>query len=261
MKKRTALLIVFISMWVVIDVVVLFVVPNLTTVPVNGWVHRSRSISFNEPLGIPDMGDLHGLTEEEAAKLSTEAGYPKAGTFIGDGPGLDGPWTMWTDWEDDDSFMGKELDDDENIFYDMSSFCYFNVFYVDIVQDGKYFICFGSDDGMILFMDGERVFEYLESRSCFIDDDFILKNITAGRHFFLFVVYQIRSTTGFAFRIKNATLNATHLADPETAEVMLFDYKSNLTTEVNTLGLIVFGISIAVCLAAVFIEHFTRKKI
>ena len=261
MKKRYTIIIIFISMWVVIDLCVLFILPISSLTPVNGWVHRARSISFNEPSGIPDMGDLHGLTEEEAAFLSTEAGFPRSGTVIGENPGLDGPWTVWTDWSDDDTFMGKEANDDENIFYDMTSFCYFNVFYTDIPEDGSYYISFGSDDGMILFLDGVRVFEELTTRSCFIDDDHIQKNMTAGRHFFLLIVYQIRSSTGFAFRIKNATLNATHMADPETAEVMLFDYQSSLTSEINYIGLIVVSTSIGLCLAVVMIEYFTRKRI
>ncbi|MHA1797867.1 MAG: hypothetical protein ACTSVY_05400 [Candidatus Helarchaeota archaeon] len=262
MNKRTAFIIAFISFWIVIDSIALFVIPNASTITVNGWVHRARSISFDEPTGVPDMGSLHGLTEEEAAALSTEEGYPVAGTPCGTNPGADGPWAIWSDWEDDDSFMGKELNEEEDIFYDMKSFCYFNAFFVDVPQDGEYYICFGSDDGMILFMDGTRIFEYLDGeRSCFIDDDVLTKNITQGRHYFLLIVYQIRKTTGFAFRIKNATLNQTDRYDPDEAPVMMWDYKSSLTPITNTFGLTLFWISIALIFAVVIMSYYTKKRI
>ena len=263
LDKKKIFIIGFIVFLGVVNVCV-WIAPLISTIPVNGFCHRARSISFNEEFGIPVMGDLDqiGLSEAEVAELSTAGGYPFAGTTIGVDPGADGPWPLWTDWEDNDSFMGKELNADEDIFLGMKSFSYVNVWYVDLPEDGEYYICAGSDDGNILYMDGERISEYLTGeRSCQLDDDVIQKNLTAGRHYFCMIVYQVTSTTGFTFRIKNATNNATHFHDVEDAPVMLLDYKSKTSIDVNIFGIITGALSVALVLALVMVDHFTKKRI
>ena len=261
MDKKKILIIGFIAFLGVINILV-WVSPYITNIPINGFCHRARSISFDEPIGIPNMGELHGLTETEAGALSTAAGYPDIGTIVGTGSGLDGPWGIWTDWEDNDSFMGKELVEETDIFAGMKSFCYFNAFYIEIPVEGEYHICVGSDDGMILFMDGVRIAEYLGGeRSCQIDDDFVTKNLTVGNHYFLMIVYQVKSTTGFTIRIKNATLNATHLTDPATAPVMAWDFKTKTQIEVNALGVITGAVSIALICAVFMVDHYTKRRI
>jgi len=261
MDKKKIFIIGFIVFLGVINILV-WVSPYITNIPVNGFCHRARSISFDEPFGVPDMGSLHGLTEEEAGALSTAEGYPDIGSIIGTQPGLDGPWGIWTDWEDNDSFMGKELEDETDLFSGMKSFCYFNAFFVTVPEEGEYYICVGSDDGMILFMDGERIAEFLGGeRSCQLDDDIITANLTAGVHYFLMIVYQIKSTTGFTIRIKNATLNATHLADPLSAPVMVLDFRSKTQMEINVLAVITGAISVALVCAVFMIDYYTKRRI
>ncbi len=261
MDRKKAFILGFIVFLGVINVFV-WISPYITNIPTNGFVHRARSISFDETFGVPVMGDLHGLSEAEAGALSTIEGYPEAGTFCGINPGADGPWKIWSDWEDSDSFMGKELNAEEDIFSGMKSFSYFNVFFVNVPVEGEYYICTGSDDGMILFMDGVRIAQYLDGeRSCQLDDDITLKNLTAGNHYFLIIVYQVKSTTGFTLRIKNATLNETHRTDPDTAPVMLWDYDNDTSLQIPTLGIVTTGLSLVLIFALITIERYTKKKI
>lgn len=197
-SKWTFISITVIGVLLLLNIGVLLIYPAIYdyTHQPNGWLYRVRSISFDGTT----FNDYHGL---DPSTLSMAAGYPQLGVSGGINPGASGPWSVWTDWEDDDIFLGR----DEEPLDSGIVFTYFNAFQVVAEEDGNYTICLGSDDGCELWMDGVKIFEVQsDDRGIRIDDDVITDvPFTAGSHYFIFIVYQFYKETGFCFRIKDSS--------------------------------------------------------
>ncbi|MHA1314175.1 MAG: hypothetical protein ACTSSI_15215 [Candidatus Helarchaeota archaeon] len=200
----------------------------------NGWLYRVRSISFNGT----DFNDYHGLNP---ASLSTAAGYPESNAVQGIDPGSAGPWIQWTDWQDDDVFLGRGEDPLDG-YIEMT---YFNAFQVITPANmaGDYTICVGADDGCEVWMDGQKIIEYeSQERTVRIDDHVATVTLSEGVHYFVFIVYQWYSGTGFCFRIKD-----------ENGTMMPWVYTGTASTYLDFLGPLVLCISLLIGLAYVAI--------
>ena len=170
---------------------------NRTFVWPDGWLHKVRSISFKG-------NDFHDDHELNLNLLSTQAGYPHEGAKDGFMPGLDSPWSAWTDWTSYSYQIGK----DEALLEGYEIMTWYSAFRVMVPPgfDGNYDINVGSDDSIKIWKDGELVWEneLVEERRIVPDSD-VKKNVhfNEGHNVFIVALYQKSEITGFCFRIKD----------------------------------------------------------
>ncbi|MHC1591827.1 MAG: PA14 domain-containing protein [Candidatus Helarchaeales archaeon] len=208
----------------------------------NGWLYRVRSISFDGAT----FGDYHGLNP---ATLSTAAGYPALHEADGINPGSGGPWSVWTDWEDDDVFLGRG----EEPLKDFVEFTYFNAFQVITPpgQAGNYTVAVGADDGCEVWMDGQQIISYESmERTVRIDDHTASVYMSEGTHYFIFIVYQWYAKTGFCFRILDSNGN-----------MVIWTYTGTSSTYLSFLSPLVLVITITIGIAYVAVYMPFRNKL
>ncbi|MFX1450123.1 MAG: hypothetical protein ACFFCM_04730 [Promethearchaeota archaeon] len=199
-KKKILIALFIIGFWASIDYIAFTYQTeewNRTLVWPDGWLHKVRSISFKGN----DFSDDHGL---DLNYLSTRVGYPREGAEDGFFPGLDSPWSAWTDWTSYNYQIGK----DEELLEGYEIFTWYSAFSVMVPGgfDGHYDINVGSDDSIKIWKDGELIFanELIEDRRIIPDTD-VIKDVYfhEGENIFIVGLYQKTEITGFCFRIKN----------------------------------------------------------
>ncbi len=170
---------------------------NRTFVWPDGWLHKVRSISFKGN----NFYDDHGL---DLNYLSTLAGYPDEGEEDGFFPGLDSPWSAWTDWTSYSYQIGK----DEEILEGYEIMTWYSAFMVFVPPgfDGDYDVNVGSDDSIKIWKDGKIIHnKSLVDERRIVPDTDVIKNVNfhEGHNVFIVGLYQKSDITGFCFRIKD----------------------------------------------------------